>query len=122
MLAIENGSPFALSTALPRKHHGHSDKGPGYVYQSTLTRLDTLKYLVLSARFHGTKSPSLTTISTPKHFVAKSSHGTWSSVGTFTYINAVILNLQNITSDRSLHWDSKDSITPLFSPPVTLAG
>ena len=40
----------------------------------------------------------------------------WSSAGTFTYVNAVIFKLQDITSDRGVHWDSKDSIVPLFYP------
>jgi len=48
-------------------YHAHSGTGSGYVYQPTLTCLATLRYLVLSARFHGTKSPNLTTISVPQH-------------------------------------------------------
>jgi len=40
----------------------------------------------------------------------------WSSAGTFTYVNAVIFKLQDITSDRGVHWDSKDSIIPLLYP------
>src|SRR5258706_11263286 len=40
----------------------------------------------------------------------------WSSAGAFTYVNTVIFKLQDITSDRGVHWDSKDSIVPLIYP------
>ena len=40
----------------------------------------------------------------------------WSSVGTFTYVNAVLFKLQDKTSDSGVHWDSRDSIVPLPYP------
>jgi len=57
----------------------------------------------------------------PAAYVAKGSHGMWAAAGTFTYVNAVIFKLQDITSDSGFHWDSKDSIVPL-SHPDTFSG
>jgi len=49
-------------------------------------------------------------------YVANGSHGMWSSAGTFTYINAVIFQLQDVTSDGGVYWDTQNSLTTINYP------
>jgi hypothetical protein len=97
-------------------YHAHSDKGSGYVYQSGFACLAMLKYLVIFSTLPWDQVPKCDNDQRPIAFVAKGSHGIWSSAGTLTYVNAGIFKLQDITSDGGVHWDSKDSIVPLLYP------
>ena len=57
----------------------------------------------------------------PVAYVAKGSHGMWSSAGTFTYVNAVVFKLQDVTSDGGAYWDTQNALT-LFNYPDTYTG
>ncbi|KAG5638349.1 hypothetical protein H0H81_000482 [Sphagnurus paluster] len=52
----------------------------------------------------------------PVGWVAKGSHGFWASAGTFTYVNAVVLKLQDITSNGGVAWDTRDSLVSFRYP------
>jgi hypothetical protein len=49
-------------------------------------------------------------------YVAKGSHGMWSTAGTQTYVNAVIFQLQDVTSDGGVYWDTQNSLTTINYP------
>ena len=52
----------------------------------------------------------------PIAYVANGSHGMWSSVGTFTYVDAIIVKLQDVTSDGGVYWDTQSSLTAINYP------
>jgi len=52
----------------------------------------------------------------PIAYIANGSHGFWSSVGTFTYVNAVVFKLQDQTSDGGVYWDTQNSLTTINYP------
>lgn len=93
-------------------YHAHDDKGSGYVHQSTLT----CPIIDFISTIPWDRVPKFDNNQRPVAYVAKGSHGMWSSAGTFTYVNAVIFKLQDITSDGGVHWDSKNSIVPFLYP------
>ncbi|KAJ7590671.1 hypothetical protein C8J56DRAFT_539397 [Mycena floridula] len=62
------------------------------------------------------EAPKFDGDSRPIGYVAKGSHGFWSTPAAHTYVNAVIFKLQDLTADGGVLWDIKDSITPLAYP------
>jgi hypothetical protein len=40
----------------------------------------------------------------------------WSSVGEFTYLNALVFTLQDVTSDDGVHWDTQGNLTAISYP------
>lgn len=52
----------------------------------------------------------------PVAYVSKGSHGMWSSAGTFTYVNAVIFQLKDETSDGGVYWDTQNALYNLNYP------
>ncbi|KAG6821442.1 hypothetical protein H0H93_010166 [Arthromyces matolae] len=77
-------------------YHAHSDDGSGTIPWDHVVKFDN------SQR--------------PVGYVAKGSHGFWATKGTFTYVNAVVFKLQDITSDNGLYWDTKDSLVTYAYP------
>ncbi|KAJ8091053.1 hypothetical protein PM082_024661 [Marasmius tenuissimus] len=57
----------------------------------------------------------------PAAYVAKGSHGIWQTVGTHTYVDVVIFQLQDITGDGGLQWDTRDSLV-VYNYPDTFSG
>jgi hypothetical protein len=55
-------------------------------------------------------------VARPVAYVANGSHGMWSSAGTFTYFNAGVFKLQDVTSDGGVYWDTQSSLTPINWP------
>lgn len=77
-------------------YHAHGDTGSGTVPWSQVLKFD-----------NGQR---------PVGYVAKGSHGFWATAGTFTYVDAVIFKLQDLTSDGGVSWDTKDSLVDLAYP------
>jgi hypothetical protein len=117
MSVIGNGSPFAPSTVLPLKSTTPliPTKARGTFTNHSYLSAHAQIFCVIST-LPWDQVPKFDNNQRPVAFVAKGSHGMWASAGTFTYVNAVIFKLQDITSDSGVHWDSKDSIVPLSYP------
>ncbi|KAG8827579.1 Vacuolar protein sorting-associated protein 62 [Serendipita sp. 399] len=91
-------------------YHAHGDTGSG-----TIPWAQTPKFSPSSPN-----SPPTTTNPDPNArpvaYVSNGSHGFWVSAGTFTYVNAVVFQLQDITSDGGVYWDTQNSLTTLNYP------
>ncbi|KAF9258254.1 hypothetical protein L218DRAFT_948500 [Marasmius fiardii PR-910] len=57
----------------------------------------------------------------PIGYIAKGSHGIWETADTHTYVNAVIFQLQDLTSDDGVYWDTRDSLVT-YNFPDTFSG
>ncbi|KAG6844780.1 hypothetical protein H0H87_003898 [Tephrocybe sp. NHM501043] len=77
-------------------YHAHSDDGSGTIPWAQVVKFDSDQR--------------------PVGYVAKGSHGFWATPGTFTYVNAVIFQLQDVTSDGGVYWDTRDSLVTLAYP------
>lgn len=106
-------------------YHAHSDKGSGYVPRSTLTCPVALKYLALLARFHGTKSPSLTTTSGLLHSLLRArtacGHQREPSPTQMRSFSSCRTSPRTAALTGTRRTRSSRSSTPIRSP-VTLAG
>ncbi|KAG8866345.1 Vacuolar protein sorting-associated protein 62, partial [Serendipita sp. 405] len=91
-------------------YHAHGDTGSG-----TVAWAQTPKFSSTSPN-----SPPTTTSSDPNArpvaYVSSGSHGFWSSAGTFIYVNAVVFQLQDVTSDGGVYWDTQNSLTTINYP------
>jgi len=99
-----NGEPTAVD------YHAHSDTGSG-----TIPWAQAPKFSPSSPN----APPNYTDPdpnARPVVYVAKGSHGMWSSVGTFTYVNAIVFKLQDETSDGGAYWDTQNSLTTIDYP------
>ncbi|KAH7101234.1 hypothetical protein BKA62DRAFT_190693 [Auriculariales sp. MPI-PUGE-AT-0066] len=83
-------------TAQSVEYHAHGDTGSGTVPWAQVVKFDNDQR--------------------PVGYVASGSHGLWSTPGTFTYVNAVIFKLQDVTSDGGVQWDTRDSLVVLNYP------
>ncbi|KAG6864131.1 hypothetical protein C0991_012234 [Blastosporella zonata] len=88
-------------TATAVDYHAHSDDGSGTIPWAKVVKFDG-----------GQR---------PVGYVAKGSHGFWATAGTFTYVDAVVFKLQDLTSDGGVYWDIKDSLVA-FAYPGTFSG
>ncbi|RDB20841.1 Vacuolar protein sorting-associated protein 62 [Hypsizygus marmoreus] len=77
-------------------YHAHGDTGSGTIPWSQIVKFD-----------NGQR---------PVGYIAKGSHGFWATAGTFTYVDAIVFKLQDITSDGGVSWDTKDSLVALGYP------
>ncbi|GLB41912.1 putative vacuolar protein sorting-associated protein 62 [Lyophyllum shimeji] len=77
-------------------YHAHGDTGSGTIPWSQALKFDNDQR--------------------PVGYVAKGSHGFWATAGTFTYVNAVVFKLQDLTSDGGVAWDTKNSLVTLAYP------
>ncbi|KAF5383689.1 hypothetical protein D9615_003621 [Tricholomella constricta] len=77
-------------------YHAHGDTGSGTLPWSQIKKFDNDQR--------------------PVGYVARGSHGFWATAGTFTYVNAVVFQLQDVTSDGGVAWDTKDSLINLAYP------
>ena len=82
-------------------YHAHDDKGSGTVPWDQAIKFDNNQR--------------------PVGYVAKGSHGFWAKPGTYTYVNAVVFQLQDVTADGGVAWDTKDSLVT-YSYPDTFSG
>lgn len=98
-------------------YHAHSDHGSGLV---------TAYYPVAPLKKSISTIPWVHVIKfdnnqRPVGYVAKGSHGFWATAGTFTYVDAVVFKLQDLTSDGGVSWDIRDSFVN-FAYPDTFSG
>ncbi|KAG6893040.1 hypothetical protein C0992_011485, partial [Termitomyces sp. T32_za158] len=82
-------------------YHAHSDRGSGTIPWAHVVKFDKNQR--------------------PVGYVAKGSHGFWATAGTFTYVDAVVFKLQDVTSDGDVSWDIRDSLVN-FAYPDTFSG
>ncbi|KZV93823.1 hypothetical protein EXIGLDRAFT_33087 [Exidia glandulosa HHB12029] len=83
-------------TATQVDYHAHSDTGAGTIPWANVVKFDNDQR--------------------PVGYVASGSHGFWAKPGTFTYVNAVIFKLQDVTSDDGVAWDTRDSLVTINYP------
>lgn len=62
------------------------------------------------------QAPKFDNNNRPVGYVAQGSHGFWDAPGTFTYVNAVIFQLQDVTADGGVAFDTQPSLIPLAYP------
>ncbi|KAG6890110.1 hypothetical protein C0995_012061 [Termitomyces sp. Mi166 len=98
-------------------YHAHSDDGSGLVPKklpiAALTKsISTIPWAHV-IKFDNNQRPV--------GYVAKGSHGFWATAGTFTYVDAVVFKLQDLTSDGGVYWDIRDKLVT-FAYPDTFSG
>ena len=91
-------------------YHAHDDKGSG-----TLPYAQAPKFSPSSPSNNPDPNNS-DSEARPVAYVAQGSHGMWSSAGTFTYIDAVVLKLQDATSDNGVYWDTQNNLVTINYP------
>ncbi|KAK1225598.1 hypothetical protein PQX77_011457 [Marasmius sp. AFHP31] len=67
------------------------------------------------------QAPKFDNNSRPVAYVAKGSHGIWETAATHTYVDAIIFQLQDLTSDGGVYWDTRDSLV-IYNFPDTFSG
>jgi hypothetical protein len=97
-------------TATQIDYHAHSDSGSGVIPYAQAPKFSP------SSPNDPPNYNSTDPDARPIVYVAAGSHGMWSSAGTFTYVNAVIFQLQDVTSDGGVYWDTQDSLTTINYP------
>lgn len=83
-------------TATQVDYHAHSDTGAGTIPWDKVVKFDNDQR--------------------PVGYVAAGSHGFWATPGTFTYVDAVIFKLQDVTSDGGVQWDTRDDLVTINYP------
>ncbi|CAG7853035.1 SubName: Full=Uncharacterized protein {ECO:0000313/EMBL:CCA75388.1} [Serendipita indica DSM 11827] len=91
-------------------YHAHDDKGSG-----TIPYAQAPKFSPSSPSSNPDPNNSDSN-ARPVAYVAQGSHGMWSSAGTFTYIDAVVLKLQDSTSDNGVYWDTQNNLVTINYP------
>jgi hypothetical protein len=97
-------------TASEIDYHAHSDSGSGVIPYAQAPKFSPSS--PNDPPNYNSSDPN----ARPIVYVANGSHGMWSSAGTFTYINAVIFQLQDVTSDGGVYWDTQNSLTTINYP------
>ncbi|KAG8768856.1 Vacuolar protein sorting-associated protein 62 [Serendipita sp. 405] len=91
-------------------YHAHDDKGSGTIPWTQAPKFS-------SSTPNGNADPNNSDPDArPVAYIAYGSHGMWSKAGTFTYIDAVVFKLQDVTSDQGVYWDTKDHLVPIGYP------
>ncbi|KAG8805653.1 Vacuolar protein sorting-associated protein 62, partial [Serendipita sp. 399] len=91
-------------------YHAHDDKGSGTIPWTQAPKFS-------SSSPDGNSDPNNSDPNArPVAYIAYGSHGMWSKAGTFTYIDAVVFKLQDVTSDQGVYWDTKDRLVPVGYP------
>ncbi|CCA75387.1 hypothetical protein PIIN_09371 [Serendipita indica DSM 11827] len=91
-------------------YHAHGDTGSG-----TIPWSQTPKFIPSSPNSPPSTSTTDPT-ARPVAYVAQGSHGMWSSAGSFTYVNAIIFQLKDTTSDGGVYWDTVNALTTIGYP------
>ena len=99
-------------------YHAHDDTGSGFVSILSLCHFSDYS---INRTIPWSQVIKFDNGQRPVGYVAKGSHGFWATAGTFTYVNAVVFKLQDVTADGGVAWDTRDSLVT-FNYPDTFSG
>ena len=99
-------------------YHAHGDTGSGFVSTPSLWHFSDCPF---NRTIPWSQVLTFDDGQRPVGYVAKGSHGFWATAGTFTYVNAVVFKLQDVTADGGVAWDTRDSLVT-FNYPDTFSG
>jgi len=99
-------------------YHAHDDKGSGLVSILSLWHLSDYSF---NRTIPYSQALKFDNGQRPVGYVARGSHGFWATAGTFTYVNAVVFKLKDVTADGGVAWDTRDSLVT-FNYPDTFSG
>jgi hypothetical protein len=91
-------------------YHAHDDAGSGVIPYAQAPKFSPL--FPNDPPNYNSSDPN----ARPIVYVAKGSHGMWSSAGSFPYINVVAFKIKDVTSDGGVYWDTQDSLTTIKYP------
>jgi hypothetical protein len=95
-------------TATQIEYHAHNDSGSGVIPYSQAPKFSP------SSPNDPSNYNSSDPNARPIAYVAKGSHGMWSSAGSFTIMPLV--NIQDVTSDGGVYWDTQNNLTTINYP------